>query len=210
MPGSGHSSTAPRTSSASHSTPPRNPDTGRPTLVHPRLHSISRSDYPANHDRSRRNPAQPDDLVDVARLITAYYTEHPEPDDPGQQVSFGTSGHRGSSFKTSFNDDHIAATTQAICEYRAAQGIDGPLLIGRDTHGLSEPSYATALEVLVANDVTVLVDADDGFVPTPAISHAILTLNAQGRKADGIVVTPSSQPSHRRWLQVQPARRRPR
>ena len=139
-------------------------------------------------------PAQPDDLVDVARLITAYYTEHPDPDDPAQQVSFGTSGHRGSSFKTSFNDDHIAATTQAICEYRAGQGIDGPLLIGRDTHGLSEPAYATALEVLVANDVQVLVDSLDGFVPTPAISHAILTLNAQGRNADGIVVTPSHNP----------------
>ncbi len=139
-------------------------------------------------------PAQPDDLVDVAQLITAYYTEHPDPDDPGQRVSFGTSGHRGSSFKTSFNDDHIAATTQAICEYRAAQGIDGPLLIGRDSHGLSEPAYATALEVLAANDVTVLVDVNDGFVPTPAISHAILTLNAAGRKADGIVVTPSHNP----------------
>ncbi|MEI2785643.1 MAG: phosphoglucomutase (alpha-D-glucose-1,6-bisphosphate-dependent) [Candidatus Nanopelagicales bacterium] len=139
-------------------------------------------------------PAQPDDLVDVARLITAYYTDVPDPDDPGQQVSFGTSGHRGSSFKTSFNDAHIAATTQAIVEYRAGQGITGPLLIGRDTHGLSEPAYATALEVLVANDVTVLVDAADGFVPTPAISHAILTLNAQGKNADGIVVTPSHNP----------------
>jgi phosphoglucomutase len=139
-------------------------------------------------------PAQPDDLVDMARLITAYYTEHPDPDDPSQQVAFGTSGHRGSSFKTSFTDDHIAATTQAICEYRASQGIDGPLLLGRDTHGLSEPAYATAIEVLVANDVTVLVDVADGFVPTPAISHAILALNAQGRNADGIVVTPSHNP----------------
>jgi phosphoglucomutase len=139
-------------------------------------------------------PAQPEDLVDVARLITAYYTDVPDPDDPAQQVSFGTSGHRGSSLRTSFNDAHIAATTQAIVEYRAGQGIDGPLLIGRDTHGLSEPAYATALEVLVANDVTVLVDAADGFVPTPAISHAILTLNAQGRNADGIVVTPSHNP----------------
>ncbi len=139
-------------------------------------------------------PAQPEDLVDVARLITAYYTDVPDPDDPAQQVSFGTSGHRGSSFKTSFNDAHIAATTQAIVEYRAGQGIDGPMLIGRDTHGLSEPAYATALEVLVANDVTVLVDNADGFVPTPAISHAILTLNAQGRNADGIVVTPSHNP----------------
>ena len=139
-------------------------------------------------------PAQPEDLVDVARLIIAYYTDVPDPDDPAQQVSFGTSGHRGSSFKTSFNDAHIAATTQAIVEYRAGQGIDGPMLIGRDTHGLSEPAYATALEVLVANDVTVLVDNADGFVPTPAISHAILTLNAQGRNADGIVVTPSHNP----------------
>ena len=139
-------------------------------------------------------PAQPEDLVDVARLITAYYTDVPDPDDPAQQVSFGTSGHRGSSFKTSFNDAHIAATTQAIVEYRAGEGIDGPMLIGRDTHGLSEPAYATALEVLVANDVTVLVDNADGFVPTPAISHAILTLNAQGRNADGIVVTPSHNP----------------
>ncbi len=139
-------------------------------------------------------PAQPDDLVDVARLITAYYTDVPDPDDPGQQVSFGTSGHRGSSFKTSFNDAHIAATTQAIVEYRTSQGIDGPLLIGRDTHGLSEPAYATALEVLVANDVTVLVDNADGFVPTPAISHAILTLNTRGKNADGIVVTPSHNP----------------
>jgi phosphoglucomutase len=139
-------------------------------------------------------PAQPDDLVDVARLITEYYTGHPDPDDPAQQVSFGTSGHRGSSFSTSFNDDHIAATTQAICEYRAAQGIDGPLLIGRDPHGLSEPAYATAIEVLAANDVTVLVDPDDGYVPTPAISHAILTLNARGANADGIVVTPSHNP----------------
>ena len=100
-------------------------------------------------------PAQPEDLVDVARLITAYYTDVPDPDDPAQQVSFGTSGHRGSSFKTSFNDAHIAATTQAIVEYRAGQGIDGPMLIGRDTHGLSEPAYATALEVLVANSALV-------------------------------------------------------
>jgi len=146
-----------------------------------------------NDPRAGR-PAQQDDLVDVAKLITAYYTDHPDPGDPGQQVSFGTSGHRGSRFKTSFNDDHIAATTQAICEYRAEQGIDGPLLIGRDSHGLSEPAYATALEVLAANDVTVLVDNRDGFVPTPAISHAILGLNAQGHNADGIVVTPSHNP----------------
>ena len=145
-------------------------------------------------DTRAGTPAQPDDLVDVARLITAYYTQVPDPDNADQQVSFGTSGHRGSSLRTSFNDAHIAATTQAICEYRAGQGIDGPLLIGRDTHGLSEPAYATALEVLVGNGVTVYVDNNDGFVPTPAISHAILSLNRQGLNADGIVVTPSHNP----------------
>jgi phosphoglucomutase len=143
-------------------------------------------------------PAQPDDLVDLARLVTAYYTEHPDPGDPAQRVAFGTSGHRGSALRGSFNDDHIAATTQAICEYRASQGIDGPLFLGRDTHALSDPAQVTALEVLAANDVTVLVDAADRFTPTPALSHAILRANA-GRTtgpglADGIVVTPSHNP----------------
>lgn len=146
-----------------------------------------------NHPRAGQ-PARPEDLVDVARLITAYFTEHPDPAVPAEQVSFGTSGHRGSSFKTSFCDDHIAATTQAICEYRTSAGITGPLLIGRDSHALSEPAYATALEVLSANDVDVLIDIHDDFVPTPALSHAILTLNAQGQKADGIVITPSHNP----------------
>ena len=141
-------------------------------------------------------PAAPSDLVDVASLVTAYYTLEPDPSDPGQQVAFGTSGHRGSAFDRAFNEAHIVATTQAICEYRAAQGYDGPLFIGRDTHALSEPAWASALEVLVANDVTVLVDAADRYTPTPAVSHAILRAN-RGRTsglADGIVVTPSHNP----------------
>jgi phosphoglucomutase len=141
-------------------------------------------------------PAQPSDLIDVASLVTAYYTLEPDPSDPGQQVAFGTSGHRGSAFDAAFNEPHILATTQAICEYRAAQGYDGPLFVGRDTHALSEPAWASALEVLVANDVTVLVDAADRYTPTPAVSHAILRAN-RGRTtglADGIVVTPSHNP----------------
>src|SRR3712207_3271924 len=120
-------------------------------------------------------PASPADLVDVASLVTAYYTLQPDPADPAQQVVFGTSGHRGSSFDAAFNEQHILATTQAICEYRAQQGYDGPLFLGRDTHALSEPAWASALEVLAANDVTVLVDAADRYTPTPALSHAILT-----------------------------------
>jgi phosphoglucomutase len=144
-------------------------------------------------------PARPQDLVDVAHLVTAYYTGVPDPDDVDQQVAFGTSGHRGSSLKTSFNETHILATTQAICDYRKQQGYDGPLFLGRDTHGLSEPAWITAIEVLAANDVTVLVDSRDGYTPTPAVSHAILRANA-GKPldgpglADGIVVTPSHNP----------------
>ncbi|WP_216588172.1 phosphoglucomutase (alpha-D-glucose-1,6-bisphosphate-dependent) [Streptomyces brasiliscabiei] len=140
--------------------------------------------------------AGPEDLIDVARLVTAYYALHPDPADPGQRVAFGTSGHRGSSLTTAFNEDHIAATSQAICEYRAAQGTDGPLFLGADTHALSEPARITALEVFAANDVTVLIDAADGYTPTPAVSHAILTHN-RGRTsalADGVVVTPSHNP----------------
>ncbi|MFD1859964.1 alpha-D-glucose phosphate-specific phosphoglucomutase [Aeromicrobium camelliae] len=140
------------------------------------------------------HPAEPADLVDLAHLVTAYYTVHPDPDDPAQQVAFGTSGHRGSSLTASFNEHHILATTQAICDYRRAQGIGGPLFIGRDTHALSEPAWATALEVLIANDVIVLVDAQDGYTPTPAVSHAILRANHGGAAADGIVVTPSHNP----------------
>ncbi|MGY5885398.1 phosphoglucomutase (alpha-D-glucose-1,6-bisphosphate-dependent) [Modestobacter lacusdianchii] len=141
-------------------------------------------------------PAQPSDLVDVPHLVTAYYSVQPDAEDPDQQVTFGTSGHRGSSLDGAFNEAHILATTQAICEYRAQQGFDGPLFVGRDTHGLSEPAWVSALEVLAANDVTVLVDSRDGYTPTPAVSHAILTAN-RGRTsglADGIVVTPSHNP----------------
>ncbi len=149
--------------------------------------------------------AQPSDLVDVAHLVTAYYTDRPDPDNLDQQVVFGTSGHRGSSLRTAFNEDHILATTQAICDYRKAKGYDGPLFIGRDTHGLSEPAWASALEVLAANDVTVLVDSADRYTPTPAVSHAILVANrgkiggvddlpAHAGLADGIVVTPSHNP----------------
>src|SRR5690349_8025661 len=108
------------------------------------------------HERAGR-PAGPEDLVDVARLVTAYYTRHPDPDEPAQRVAFGTSGHRGSSLSSSFNEDHILATSQAICEYRAAQGVDGPLFLGGDTHALSEPAQASALEVFAANEVRVLI-----------------------------------------------------
>jgi phosphoglucomutase len=140
-------------------------------------------------------PAQPADLVDVAKLVTAYYTEHPDPSDPGQRVSFGTSGHRGSAFRRSFNEDHILATSQAICEYRAGQGIAGPLFLGGDTHALSEPATASALEVFAANEVTVLVDAREGYTPTPALSRAILAHNAaSSAEADGVVITPSHNP----------------
>ncbi|WP_030328925.1 phosphoglucomutase (alpha-D-glucose-1,6-bisphosphate-dependent) [Streptomyces sp. NRRL B-1381] len=147
------------------------------------------------HERAG-HPAQPADLVDVARLVTAYYALHPDPAEPAQRVAFGTSGHRGSAFAAAFNEDHIAATTQAICDYRARQGTDGPLFLGADTHALSEPARVTALEVLAANGVTALIDSEDGYTPTPAVSHAILTYN-QGRTehlADGIVVTPSHNP----------------
>ncbi|MGW5293555.1 phosphoglucomutase (alpha-D-glucose-1,6-bisphosphate-dependent) [Streptomyces bacillaris] len=141
-------------------------------------------------------PAQSTDLVDVARLVTAYYALHPDPAESAQRVAFGTSGHRGSALAAAFNDDHIAATTQAICDYRARQGTDGPLFLGADTHALSEPARTTALEVLAANGATVLIDSEDGYTPTPAVSHAILTYN-HGRTehlADGIVVTPSHNP----------------
>ncbi|MFH8516347.1 phosphoglucomutase (alpha-D-glucose-1,6-bisphosphate-dependent) [Streptomyces gelaticus] len=147
------------------------------------------------HERAGQ-PARPEDLIDVARLVTAYYTLHPDPAEPDQRVAFGTSGHRGSSTATAFNEDHIAATSQAICEYRARQGTDGPLFLGADTHALSEPARITAVEVFAANDVTVLIDPADGYTPTPAVSHAVLTHN-RGRTsqlADGVVVTPSHNP----------------
>ncbi|MFJ9846470.1 phosphoglucomutase (alpha-D-glucose-1,6-bisphosphate-dependent) [Kitasatospora sp. NPDC101155] len=141
-------------------------------------------------------PAQPGDLVDVARLVTAYYALRPDPQEVAQRVAFGTSGHRGSSLDAAFNEDHIAATTQAICEYRAQRGVGGPLFLGADTHALSEPARVTALEVLAANGVQVLIDSADGYTPTPAVSHAILAHNRRSPRAlaDGIVVTPSHNP----------------
>jgi phosphoglucomutase len=141
-------------------------------------------------------PAEPSMLVDVDRLIAAYYDIHPDPHVPAQAVAFGTSGHRGSSLNGSFNEDHILATSEAICRYRQAQGTSGPLFIGRDSHALSEPATRSAIEVLVANGVSVLVDAADGLTPTPSVSHAILTYNRdrEGGLADGIVVTPSHNP----------------
>jgi phosphoglucomutase len=141
------------------------------------------------HDRAGQ-PAQPSDLVDVARLVTAYYALHPDVDDPGQRVAFGTSGHRGSASRSAFNEDHILATSQAICEYRTAQGVTGPLFLGADTHALSEPARVSALEVFAANGVRVLIDSRDGYTPTPALSHAILAHPG----SDGVVVTPSHNP----------------
>ncbi|HEY1669101.1 MAG TPA: phosphoglucomutase (alpha-D-glucose-1,6-bisphosphate-dependent) [Trebonia sp.] len=147
-------------------------------------------------DSRAGQPAAPGDLVDVAKLVTAYYTVHPDPHDAAQRVSFGTSGHRGSAFTATFNEDHILAATQAICDYRAGHGIDGPLYLGADTHALSEPAQVTALEVLAANGVRVLVDSRGGYTPTPAVSRAILAHNTagEGPQADGIVVTPSHNP----------------
>lgn len=141
-------------------------------------------------------PAQPQDLVDIEELLTAYRERVPDAEDPAQRVAFGTSGHRGSALRGSFNEAHIAAITQAIVEYRTEQGIDGPLFMGRDTHALSGPAQETALEVLAAHGVVVLLDARDGYVPTPALSRAILGHNARpgASRADGIVITPSHNP----------------
>jgi phosphoglucomutase len=141
-------------------------------------------------------PADSRDKIDVPRVVLSYYTGHPDPALADQRVAFGTSGHRGSSLRTAFNEDHIVATSQAIVEYRRDQGTDGPLYLGRDTHALSEPAMISALEVFAANDVRVLIDSRDGYTPTPALSHAILTYN-KGRTsglADGVVVTPSHNP----------------
>ena len=141
-------------------------------------------------------PAQASDLIDVHELVAAYYALVPDVTNPTQQVVFGTSGHRGSSLDAAFNETHIAAITQAIVEYRTAQGITGPLFIGKDTHGLSRPAETTALGVLAANNVRVLVDEFDDYVPTPALSHAIIAYNAAGHddQADGIIITPSHNP----------------
>ncbi len=147
------------------------------------------------HPRAGK-PAEPSMLVNVPGLITAYYTGKPDPAVPAQRVAFGTSGHRGSSFSNSFNEGHILAISQAICDYRREQKINGPLFLAKDTHALSEPAFATALEVLAANSVNVMIDADDGYTPTPVLSHAILTYNRQKKTglADGIVITPSHNP----------------
>ncbi|MDQ2838609.1 MAG: phosphoglucomutase (alpha-D-glucose-1,6-bisphosphate-dependent) [Actinomycetota bacterium] len=141
-------------------------------------------------------PAQPADLVDLAGLTAAYYDNQPDVSIPEQRVSFGTSGHRGSSLSTTFNENHIVATSQAICEYRALHGIDGPLYLGADSHALSEPATRSALEVFAANEVQVLVDSRGGYTPTPAVSRAILVHNSAGstHRADGVVVTPSHNP----------------
>ena len=154
------------------------------------------------HPRAGR-PADPSDLIDVQHVLDCYYDITPDPDDPNQQVAFGTSGHRGTSVNGSFNENHILATTQAIVDYRRKMGYTGPLYIGKDTHLLSGPAQDTALEVLLANGVTVMVDARERFTPTPAVSRAILRHNAElpggvtgtaGDRADGIVVTPSHNP----------------
>src|SRR5690606_16901711 len=165
------------------------PEKGR--CVRKRRMRPSRRSGHMQHERAG-GPAGPEDLVDVARLVTAYYALRPDPDDPAQRVAFGTSGHRGSSLKGAFNDDHIAATSQAICEYRAAQGTDGPLYLGADTHALSEPARVTALEVFAANGVTVLIDSADGYTPTPAVPHAILTHNPP--TADSSTTRPAAAP----------------
>lgn len=146
------------------------------------------------HDRAGTT-ARPEDLIDLDALLGAYDTTRPDMGDPRQRVVFGTSGHRGSSLDGAFNQAHILAIAQAIAEYRAAQGVDGPLFLGRDTHGLSEPAWRTTLEVLIANGIEVLIDARDGFTPTPAVSHAILTHNrTNSRQADGVLITPSHNP----------------
>jgi phosphoglucomutase len=141
-------------------------------------------------------PVDQSQLVDVPRLIIAYYSLQPDAENPAQRVSFGTSGHRGSAFDAAFNEAHILAISEAICLYRKSQNISGPLYLGVDTHALSVPAFASALEVLAANGVETMVDSAGGYTPTPAISHAILTYN-RGRKtglADGIVITPSHNP----------------
>ena len=147
------------------------------------------------HERAGQ-PAQPSDLIDVDAVISAYYDLVPDPDNPDQQVVFGTSGHRGSSLDTAFNDAHIAATTQAIVEYRAAQGVSGPLYIGKDTHALSAPAWRTAIEVLHAHRVSVRAERDEDYTPPPSVSRAIIVHNKthEGPRADGIVVTPSHNP----------------
>lgn len=141
-------------------------------------------------------PVKSADLVNVPRLVTAYFAGKPDPADPAQRVAFGTSGHRGTSLKNSFNENHILATTQAICDHRRETGLTGPLFIGIDTHALAEPALVSAVEVFAANGVDIMIDAHGGYTPTPAVSHAILSYN-KGRTsglADGVVITPSHNP----------------
>lgn len=142
--------------------------------------------------------AQPEMLVDIPKLISAYYSMAPDPSLPAQQVAFGTSGHRGSSFNSAFNEAHILAITQAICMYRKQQQIDGPLFLGFDTHALSVPANITAIEVMAANGVELMIAQNDEYTPTPAVSHAILTYNNNRKTelADGIVITPSHNPPY--------------
>ena len=151
-------------------------------------------------------PAPAERLENVPRLVAAYYSERPDPSDPGQRVAFGTSGHRGSSLDGSFNDAHVAAIAAAIVELRAADGVDGPLVLGADTHALSEPAFRTCLEVFAAAGVRVLIDADLGFVPTPVVSHAILTRNVGSSPGtcDGVVITPSHNPPRDGGLKYNP------
>src|SRR5215210_737794 len=138
----------------------------------------------------------PSMLANIPRLVSAYYTQHPDPTRREERVAFGTSGHRGTSLKGAFTESHILATTQAICQYRHEQEIDGPVFLGIDTHALSESAFGSALEVLAANGVDAMIDANDGYTPTPAVSHAILSYNAKRTAglADGIVITPSHNP----------------
>src|SRR5271169_5360931 len=151
-------------------------------------------------------PAEPSELVNVPRLVTAYYAEAPDPSVPAQRVAFGTSGHRGSSFQRAFNERHILAISQAICLYRKQQQIDGPLFLGMDTHALSVPALASALEVLAANGVEVMLAEGDEYTPTPTISHAILTYNRARKSglADGIVITPSHNPPNEGGFKYNP------
>lgn len=165
----------------------------------PRIHPLAGQPAPASL------------LTDITALLAAYYDLQPDLSVASQRVAFGTSGHRGSSLAHSFNQPHVLAISQAICDYRAAQGISGPLFIGADTHALSQPALDSAIEVLAANGVQTMISAGGEFTPAPAISQAILVHN-QGRSsglADGIVITPLAQPARQRWFQVQPHQRRP-
>lgn len=149
----------------------------------------------ANISDAAGKKVRPENLVNIPRLVSAYYTEKPDASRVEEQVAFGTSGHRGSSFKRTFNEDHVLATAQAICDYRSKNGINGPLFLGIDTHALSEPAFITTLEVLAANEVVTMIDVDGGYTTTPAVSLAILKHNSENKeKADGIVITPSHNP----------------